>query len=198
MKKALILGFAAISFVTLYGCGDNDSKDKSKAKTPEQSQMESRSDESEKRRLQGLEDAKNQAKASREEKEAKEQEKKETASRKFKEAREAEKNKPINYQKISYDEMARNGDKHKGEKLQISGKVLQVTDTDEGGAMLRVSTRDNIDDVYIVDISKDLWKDKRLLEDDVVTFYGTVYGLYSYSSTGSGKITVPALITVFY
>ena len=43
-----------------------------------------------------------------------------------------------------------------------------------------------------------LWKDKRLLEDDVVTFYGTVYGLYSYSSTGSGKITVPALITVFY
>lgn len=94
--------------------------------------------------------------------------------------------------------MARNGDKHKGEKLQISGKVLQVTDTDEGGAMLRVSTRDNIDDVYIVDISKDLWKDKRLLEDDVVAFYGTVYGLYSYSSTGSGKITVPALITIFY
>ena len=31
---------------------------------------------------------------------------------------------PNTYQSLPYDEMARNGDNHKGEKLQINGKVI--------------------------------------------------------------------------
>ena len=94
--------------------------------------------------------------------------------------------------------MARNGDNHKGEKLQINGKVIQVMDSDEGFATLRVATRDGYEDVYLVQIPADQWKSHRLLEDDVITFYGDVYGLYSYSSTMGGKITVPAINVNMY
>ena len=105
---------------------------------------------------------------------------------------------PNTYQALPYDEMARNGDNHKGEKLQINGKVIQVMDSDEGYATLRVATRDGYEDVYLVQIPADQWKSHRLLEDDVITFYGEVYGLYSYSSTMGGKITVPAINVNMY
>lgn len=113
--------------------------------------------------------------------------------------KEADKKNPATYPALPYDEMARNGNKHKEEKLQITGKVIQVQDTDDGGAMLRVATSaDGYDDIYMVQINSDEWEDHRLLEDDVITIYGDVFGLYSYESTLGGKITVPALIAVFY
>ena len=105
---------------------------------------------------------------------------------------------PNTYQSLPYDEMARNGDNHKGEKLQINGKVIQVMDSDDGTAHLRVATRDGYDDVYYIEIPASQWKTHRLLEDDVITFYGNVYGLYSYVSTMGGKITVPAMTVNMY
>ena len=105
---------------------------------------------------------------------------------------------PNTYQSLPYDEMARNGDNHKGEKLQINGKVIQVIDSDDGTAQLRVATRDGYDDVYYIEIPASQWKTHRLLEDDVITFYGNVYGLYSYDSTMGGKITVPAMTVNMY
>ena len=113
-------------------------------------------------------------------------------------AQEAADKDPNTYQALPYDEMARNGDNHKGEKLQINGKVIQVMDSDEGFATLRVATRDGYDDVYLVEIPANQWKTHRLLEDDVITFYGNVYGLYSYDSTMGGKITVPAITVNMY
>lgn len=113
--------------------------------------------------------------------------------------KEADKKNPETYPTLAYDEMARNGNKHKGEKLQISGKVIQVQDSDDGGAMLRVATSaDGYDDIYLVQIDSNDWENHRLLEDDIITIYGDVYGLYSYESTFGGKITVPALVAVFY
>ena len=105
---------------------------------------------------------------------------------------------PNTYQSLPYDEMARNGDNHKGEKLQINGKVIQVIDSDDGTAQLRVATRDGYDDVYYIEIPASQWKTHRLLEDDVITFYGNVYGLLSYDSTMGGKITVPAMTVNMY
>ena len=105
---------------------------------------------------------------------------------------------PNTYQSLPYDEMARNGDNHKGEKLQINGKVIQVIDSDDGTAQLRVATRDGYDDVYYIEIPASQWKTHRLLEDDVITFYGNIYGLYSYDSTMGGKITVPAMTVNMY
>lgn len=112
---------------------------------------------------------------------------------------EAEKKDPSTYPTQTYDEMARNGDSHAGEKLQITGKVLQVQDSDDGGATLRVATSaDGYDDVYLVQIFSSEWKGHRLLEDDQITIYGTVYGLYSYKTVLGNNVTLPAIIATFY
>lgn len=112
---------------------------------------------------------------------------------------EADKKNPATYPELPYDEMARNGNKHKGEKLKITGTVRQVMDRDTGGAILRVATSENgYDDMYLVQIDSTEWENHRLLEDDVISFYGEVYGLYSYESTMGGKITVPDLIVNMY
>lgn len=113
-------------------------------------------------------------------------------------AKEAADRDPNSYQALPYEEMARNGNNHKGEKLQITGTVIQATDSTDGGATLRVATNGKYDDIYMVQISKNEWKSHRLLKDDVITFYGYVYGLYSYKSVMGGQITVPALIVKFY
>lgn len=112
---------------------------------------------------------------------------------------EAEKKDPATYPTQTYDEMARNGDSHAGEKIQITGKVIQVQDSDDSGATLRVATSaDGYDDVYLVQIMSSEWKGHRLLEDDQITIYGTVYGLYSYKTVMGNTQTVPAIIAVFY
>ena len=111
---------------------------------------------------------------------------------------EADAKNPATYSTLTYDEMARNGNKHKGEKLQITGKVIQVTDGDDGTATLRVATNGDYDDVYLAQIDSSEWENHRLLEDDQVTLYGKVYGLYTYESTMGGNITVPAIAVTFY
>lgn len=112
---------------------------------------------------------------------------------------EAEKKDPATYPTQTYDEMARNGDSHAGEKIQITGKVIQVQDSDDGGATLRVATSANgYDDVYLVQIMSSEWQGHRLLEDDQITIYGTAYGLYSYETVMGNTQTVPAIIAVFY
>ena len=111
---------------------------------------------------------------------------------------EADAKNPATYPTLTYDEMARNGNKHKGEKLQITGKVIQVTDGDDGDATLRVATNGDYDDVYLAQIDSSEWGNHRLLEDDQITLYGKVYGLYTYKSTMGGNITVPAIAVTFY
>ena len=112
---------------------------------------------------------------------------------------EAEKKDPATYPTQTYDEMARNGDSHAGEKIQITGKVIQVQDSDDGGATLRVATSANgYDDVYLVQIMSSEWQGHRLLEEDQITIYGTAYGLYSYETVMGNTQTVPAIIAVFY
>lgn len=125
--------------------------------------------------------------------------KEEEAKKQAEEQAKSDEKNPATYPELPYDEMARNGNNHKGEKLKITGKVRQVMDGDDGTATLRVATSANgYDDMYLVQIPSSEWNNHRLLEDDVVSFYGNVYGLYTYDSTLGGKITVPALIVNMY
>ena len=55
---------------------------------------------------------------------------------------------------------------------------------------LRVAVNSNYDRVIFVYYSPELLS-KRVLEDDIITLYGTSQGLYSYESTMGGKITIP-------
>ena len=183
-----------IAIVVIIGAtGNSESNSHSPSGDSEKSEIEQRASIAEEKRLKSLEQAET-------ERVAKEAEEKAQAAKAAAEkaAQEAADRDPNSYQALPYEEMARNGNNHKGEKLQITGTVIQVTDSAEGGATLRVATNGKYDDVYLVQISKNEWQSHRLLKDDVITFYGYVYGLYSYKSVMGGQITVPALIVKFY
>lgn len=99
---------------------------------------------------------------------------------------------PANYQQVAYEDVARNPDNYKGQKLVFSGKVLQVVEgTSETD--LRVATDGKYDDVVLVGYDPSILAGKRVLEDDNVTVYGMCVGLYSYQSTLGGKISVPGI-----
>ena len=97
---------------------------------------------------------------------------------------------------MSYKDLARNADNIKGTKVAFTGEVFQV-----------IFEGDNIDSDYFIAVTPDeygLYFDNvyvlynfgngsKLLEDDIVTFYGEVTGSYTYTSTSGATLTVPAV-----
>lgn len=95
-------------------------------------------------------------------------------------------------QSIAYEELARNGDNHKGEKIKFTGKIIQVNDISGGkGAQMRIATKGNYDNVILLGYA---YKEGqgRYLEGDKVTVYGECNGLYTYESVTGANITVPS------
>ena len=91
---------------------------------------------------------------------------------------------------ITYDQLARTPKQYKGQKVALTGEVMQ---NDEGAHMLLVEINGNTDDVVRVKYSKSILGDTRVLEDDLVTFYGTAHGTYSYESIEDSNETVPSI-----
>lgn len=95
-------------------------------------------------------------------------------------------------QSITYEELARNGDNHKGEKLKFTGKVLQVMDILGGeGTQIRIATKGSYDDVVLIGY---IYKEGqgRYLEKDSVTVYGECNGLVTYEAVSGANITIPS------
>lgn len=99
---------------------------------------------------------------------------------------------------IPYKDLARDPDNYTGELVKFSGEVVQVIESSFGANQYRIAvTKDEYgyydynDIVYLTYSLKD--GESRILEDDIVTFYGTYTGLTSYASTLGGKITIPAV-----
>ena len=92
---------------------------------------------------------------------------------------------------IDYKEVERNPNQYKGKKIQISGKVIQVSEgwfntvtlrVDQGGSQIW----------YVTYIRADK-NEPRILEGDYLNFFGECEGVESYISVLGGKITIPAL-----
>lgn len=100
---------------------------------------------------------------------------------------------------IPYEKLARYPNKYKGKALKIYGQVIQVIqdEDNENEVELRVSTKNDgygwYDDVVYVGYTYKT-NDKKILEDDMVTIYGLSAGTVTYESTGSGHITIPAML----
>lgn len=106
---------------------------------------------------------------------------------------------------ISFRDLARNPNKHKGEKLKFTGQVIQVQESDSiFGDTTQVDLR--------INVTKDeygLWNDTilatvelpedadKILEDDIITIWGECEGDYTYESVLGSNITLP-LINVEY
>lgn len=117
---------------------------------------------------------------------AKEQEEKESLA-----AKEAEEK--AGYETgITYEQLARTPDDFEGEKVKFTGKVVQLIEGDSSNS-IRFAVDSDYGDMLYCEYDKSIVS-SRILENDIITIYGTSYGLYSYQSTIGGKITIPAVI----
>ena len=98
-------------------------------------------------------------------------------------------------QSIAYDDLARNPDNYKGKNVKFTGKVVQVIE-DNSGSTYRINVTkgkySSWDDTVLVAYSPSS-SSNRILEDDIVTFYGLSGGLYTYKSTMGASITIPSV-----
>lgn len=108
--------------------------------------------------------------------------------------------------KVTYKDLSRNPDKHKGEKLTYTGQVIQVQEDEH---LLDDNTTVNLR----INVTKDkygIWKDTifatvelpkgadRILEDDIITIWGKCAGKYSYTSVLGAEVTLPKIDTRYY
>lgn len=97
---------------------------------------------------------------------------------------------------ISFDDLSRNPDSYEGKKVQFTGEVLQVTElTNE--VQIRLATKANSwggysDDVIYLYFDSNLIS-SRILEEDIITIYGTSRGLHSYTTVLGANMTLPLI-----
>lgn len=79
-----------------------------------------------------------------------------------------------------------------GKNLKISGKVIQVI---EGNNVqqYRIAQNKDYDCIYLVTYARKEGE-PRILDDDMVTVYGTCVGPITYESTLGASITIPAVV----
>lgn len=108
---------------------------------------------------------------------------------------------------IDFKTLSRNPDKYKGNNYKLTGEIIQVQESAWGNSVdLRINITkkeyEYIDDVTwtdtiyaTVEISDG---EDKLLEDDVITFWGTCDGDYSYTSVLGSSITLPKIDIKYY
>lgn len=93
---------------------------------------------------------------------------------------------------IPYNQLAKNPDNYRGQKVVYRGQIFQIQDSGFGGNML----------LAVTDEGYDIWDDNVWVdyddsfdsaEDDVVTIYGVVKGEKSYETQIGGETYVPRI-----
>lgn len=100
-------------------------------------------------------------------------------------------------QRYTYEEISRNPENYKGKPAVFTGEVIQVQEERMAPyivATLRVDVTKNEygwydDTVYVTYVFPE--GDPRILEKDIITMYGTLNGLKSYTSILGATITIP-------
>ena len=104
-----------------------------------------------------------------------------------------------------YEEIARNPNKYKDSFAKFNGKVIQVVENKDK-IVLRVNVTNTINE-YIED---GLWSDtiyveykrldeneSRILENDIITLYGTLNGIKTYETVLGTQESIPYLIAKY-
>ncbi|MCM1544475.1 MAG: zinc ribbon domain-containing protein [Ruminococcus sp.] len=106
----------------------------------------------------------------------------------------SEKDYKASCESIAYKDIARNPDSYAGKNVKFKGEVIQVQEGWGNSVIYRIDvTQDEYgywdDTVYVTYELPD--GAPRILEDDIVTFYGECKGTKSYTSVMGGQITIP-------
>lgn len=97
---------------------------------------------------------------------------------------------------IAYEDLARNPDKYKGQAFVFTGEVIQVAEPTQGNTVsLRINVTEGelmwSDTIFAtVDLPKSA---DRILEGDILTFYGDCKGMYTYESIVGKQVSVPSI-----
>ena len=95
----------------------------------------------------------------------------------------------------SYNTIARDAESYKETKVKFRGKVLQEGSFGiDGMNYIRLAVDSNYDTVLFVTYTTDQVTG-RILEDDILTIYGTVIGDYSYETVMGATITLPWVLS---
>lgn len=95
------------------------------------------------------------------------------------------------HESVTFDEIARNPKQYKGEKVKLTGQVMQVQNAHNGSVVL-MWLNDDPDQLVMVGINKDYMPDSgNILEDDEITVYGYGDGTQKYDTTSGANNEVP-------
>lgn len=104
---------------------------------------------------------------------------------------------------ISFKDLSRNPDKYKGNKYKFTGEVVQAMEQSYFGNTvyaLRINVtkgeyfwEDTIYATVVIDSGDD-----RILEDDIITIWGTCEGLYTYESVLGSSVSLPKIKIEYY
>lgn len=90
--------------------------------------------------------------------------------------------------KISFKQLDKNPDAHTGERVKLSGQIVQIMEN-SGYSEIRMDVNDNFGDtVYITYLGT-----TPAVEDDMITIYGEVTGSYTYESQAGWTVTLPEI-----
>lgn len=100
-------------------------------------------------------------------------------------------------QTYTFEQMARNPENFKGTNVKVTGEVIQAL-YGTSGVDLRVNiTREGTYTTYYTDTIYVTYYpeegEDKILEDDIITIYGTSQGDYTYTSTIGASITLPLI-----
>lgn len=96
----------------------------------------------------------------------------------------------------NYSDIARSPEQYTGEYIKIEGTVIQVTEGWLNSIVLRVECGG--DDIWYVKYTKTNDKEKRILENDWITAYGTCNGVETYTSVLGSTVTIPSMTMKYY
>lgn len=98
-------------------------------------------------------------------------------------------------QAYTFEQLARNPESVKGTKVKLTGEVVQVMEGTYSNSLRVNITKKGTYSTYYTDTIYVSYEPKvgedKILEDDIITIYGTAQGDYSYTSTMGAKITLP-------
>lgn len=98
----------------------------------------------------------------------------------------------------SYQDVARNPDAWEGHKVKFRGEVIQVMESNSDYTLRVNVTQERYGWSDTIMVSYHATEGSpRILEDDVMTFFGTMAGMYSYESVMGATITVPLMHAQF-
>ncbi len=102
---------------------------------------------------------------------------------------------------ITYKDIARQPDSYKGQNIMFTGEVMQVSESSYSSKV-----------VLLIEVTKDqygYWDDlvyvtytlpegaPRILEDDIVKFYGECKGTYTYETVMGSSNTIPSVSALY-